>query len=139
MTYDDIIPFLERNHEAVVVTRRRSSAAQMSIVTCGPYDGGVAFTTTADRAKLPNLTRDLRCSILVAKPDWSGYVVIEGEADIRYADRTDPEELRLALRDVYRAASGREHPDWDGYDRVMVADRRAAIIVRPRHIYGMGV
>ena len=34
--------------------------------------------------------------------------VLEGRAEILSAGSTDPEELRLALRDVYRAASGSE-------------------------------
>ena len=137
MTFEDILPFLEANHRGVVVTFRRSGAAQISIVTCGPYVGGVAFTTTGDRAKLANLRRDPRCTILVSKPDWSSYVAVEGRADIRSPNRTDPEELRLTLREVYRAASGREHPDWDDYDRAMVEENRSAILVRPDHVYGV--
>ena len=139
MTYEDILPFLETHPQAVMVTFRRNGAAQMSIVTCGPYQGGVAFTTTAGRAKLTNLLRDPRCTIMVAKPDWRGYVVLEGTAYVKSTDRTDHEELRLALRDVYRAASGRDHPDWDDYDRAMVHDKRAAIIVRSDKVYGMGI
>ena len=52
------------------------------------------------------------------------------------SDNTDHEVLKLALRDVYRAASGQEHPDWDEYDRAMVDDRRAAVIVVPNSVYG---
>ena len=51
------------------------------------------------------------------------------------ADNTDPEELRQAFRDVYRSISG-EHPDWDDYDRAMVEDRRAVVVVVPERIYG---
>ena len=137
MNYNDILPFLEANHHAVVVTFRRSGAAQTSIVTCGPYQGGVAFTTTGDRVKLANLRRDPRCTILVSRPDWSSYIVVQGSADIRWSDRTDPEQLKLALREVYRACAGKEHPDWEDYDRAMAQVRRAAIIVRPEHIYGV--
>ena len=60
MTYNDILPFLDSNHNAMVVTFRRDGSAQTSIATCGPYQGGVAFTTTADRAKLANLRRNPR-------------------------------------------------------------------------------
>ncbi len=138
MAYEEILPFLEAHHEAVMVTFRKNGAAQMSIVTCGPYQGGVAFTTTEGRAKLANLLRDPRCAIMIAKPDWWGYVVLEGTADVKSAGRTDPEELKLALRDVYRTAADKEHPDWKDYDRVMVRDKRAAVIVRPDRVYGMG-
>ena len=139
MTYQDALPFLEANHNAVVMSKRRDGAAQMSIVTCGTYGGGVAFTTTAGRAKLANLKRDPRCTILVARPDWSRYVVVEGTADVRWSGGGDPELLRTTLREVYRAASGRDHPDWDEYDHAMVEDRRAAVIVMPERVYGAGM
>jgi PPOX class probable F420-dependent enzyme len=128
--------FVQQNHFGVVSTFRRDGAVQMSLVTCGPFRDGVAFTTTAGRAKLANLNRDPRCSILVSQQDWWGYVVLEGDARILDRSNTDPEELRLALRDVYRAASGQEHPDWNDYDRAMVKDRRAVVIVQPKRIYG---
>ena len=108
----------------------------MSIVTVGAYRDGVAFTTTEDRAKLNNLKRNPRCSILVSKDNWWGYVVLEGNAQVLSADNTDADELRQALRDVYRSASGTEHPNWDEYDQAMVDDRRAAVVVVPDHVYG---
>ena len=46
------------------------------------------------------------------------------------------QELKLALRDIYRAAAGKEHPDWDEYDQAMRDDRRSAVYVVPEHIYG---
>ena len=128
--------FVSENHRAVLTTFRRNGAAQMSIVTTGAYSDGVAFTTTEDRAKLANLKRDPRCSLLVSHESWWGYVVLEGRARVLSPDNTDADELRLALRDVYRAASGEEHPDWDEYDRAMVDDRRAAVVVVPEHVYG---
>ena len=131
--------FVSENHRAVLTTFRRNGAAQMSIITTGAYSDGAAFTTTEDRAKLANLKRDPSCSLLVSHESWWGYVVLEGRARVMSADNTDAEELRQALRDVYRAASGEEHPDWDEYDRAMVDDRRAAVVVVPEHIYGTAV
>lgn len=139
MLSDKVQKFLAQNHQAVLTTFRRDGAAQMSIVTVGAYRDGAAFTTTAGRAKLPNLVRDPRCSLLVSKQDWWGYVVLEGRAQVLAADNTDAAELRQALRDVYRAATGREHPDWDEYDQAMVKDRRAAVVVVPDHVYGTAV
>ena len=131
--------FVSENHRAVLTTFRRNGAAQMSIVTTGAYSDGAAFTTTEDRAKLANLKRDPRCSLLVSHESWWGYVVLEGRARVMAPDNTDAEELGQALRDVYRAASGEEHPDWDEYDRAMVDDRRAAVVVVPEHVYGTAV
>ena len=112
----------------------------MSIITVGAYRAGAAFTTTDDRAKLMNLKRNPRCSLLVAQDSWRSYVVLEGQAQVLAADNTDAEELKHALRDVYRSASGgKEHPDWDDYDRAMVEDKRAAVVVVPDRVYGTAV
>lgn len=108
----------------------------MSIVSVGPYGDGIAFTTTAGRAKLANLKRDPRCSLLVSQEDWWVYVVVEGRATVMSLENTDAGELRLALRDVYRAAAGKEHPDWEEYDEAMREQRRSVVIVVPERIYG---
>ncbi len=136
MLDDKVKDFVSANHQAVLTTFRANGAAQMSIVTVGSYGDGVGFTTTEDRAKLHNLVRDPRCSLLVSKSDWWGYVVLEGRAKVLRRGESDDDELRDALRGIYRAASGQEHPDWEDYDRAMVSDRRAAIIVIPNHVYG---
>ena len=136
MLDDKVKDFVSANHQAVLTTFRANGAAQMSIVTVGSYCDGVGFTTTEDRAKLHNLVRNPRCSLLVSKSDWWGYVVLEGRAKVLRRGESDDDELRDALRGIYRSASGQEHPDWEDYDRVMVSDRRAAIIVIPDHVYG---
>ena len=128
--------FVSSNHNAVLTTFRRRGAVQMSIVTAGPFREGGAFTTTADRAKLHNLRRDPRCSLMVAEASWSSYVVLEGRAEIMSSGATDAEELRLALREVYRAAAGKEHPDWEEYDQAMIDERRSVVLVLPDHLYG---
>jgi PPOX class probable F420-dependent enzyme len=47
----------------------------------------------------------------------------------------DAERLRLLLREIFRAAGG-AHDDWDSYDRVMAAERRAAVLITPERLYG---
>ena len=136
MLPENVIEFVSANHQAVLTTFRRDGAAQMSIVTVGPYGDGAGFTTTEDRAKLHNLDRNPRCSLLVSKSDWWGYIVLEGHARLLRRGESDETELRDALRGIYRSASGQEHPDWDEYDQAMIDDRRAAVIVVPERIYG---
>ena len=82
MLAEKVRQFVSRNHRAVLTTFRRTGAAQMSIIVVGPYREAVAFTTTADRAKLANLKRDPRCSLLVSQDNWWGYVVLEGQAQL---------------------------------------------------------
>ena len=136
MLPDSVRKFAAENHQAVLTTFRKSGDAQMSIVTVGPYGDGIAFTTTGRTVKLANLKRDPRCSLLVSRDNWWGFFVLQGRANVMFSDNTDREVLRLALRDVYRAASGQEHPDWDEYDQAMVDDRRAAVVVVPDRVYG---
>ena len=49
--------------------------------------------------------------------------------------RTDSSEpWGLLLRDIFRAAGG-SHEDWDEYDRVTAAERRAAVLITPGQVY----
>ncbi len=130
------LKFMAENHNAVLSTYRRDGATQMSIVTTGPYKDGVAFSTTENRAKLRNLERNPRCSLLVAQDNWWGYVVLEGVAEIISLKTTGAHELRDAMRDVYRAAAGKEHPNWDEYDEVMRQENRVGVVVIPNKTYG---
>ena len=135
MISEKVRTFLKENHHAVLTTFRANGGAQMSIVLCGLYKDGVAFTTPADRAKLANLKRNQRCSLLVAQPDWWGYVTMEGQARIMSPQNTNSAELIQALRDVFVACSGSEHPNWKEYDQAVQDERRSVVIIEPESIY----
>ena len=139
MLEDNLKRFVAENRRGVLTTFRRDGSAQMSIITCGPLQDGVAFSTTEERAKLKNLRRNSQCSLLVARENWSAYVVLQGHARLLSPNNSDPDELRLALREVYRTAAAAEHPNWEEYDQAMTEQRRSAIIVVPDHIYGGNV
>jgi len=139
MLSDNVKKFTTENHQGVLTCFRRNGMPQMSIVTCGAYRDGVAFTTTADRAKLINLKRDSKCALMVSKEDWRAYVVLEGRATIISPETNGADELREALRGVYRAATNEDHPNWEEYDQAMVDDRRSAVIVVPDSVYGTAV
>ena len=128
--------FLNYNNDAVLSTFRKNGAVQLSIVTVVYYKGGACFTTTSDRAKFYNMKRDPRCSLLISGSDWRPYVVLEGTADIYFTDNTEENILKHVLRDVYRSAAKKEHPDWDEYDQAMKDDNRAAIVIVPDKVYG---
>ena len=128
--------FVSEKHNAVLSTFRASGSIQMSIVTVGPMLGGAAFTTTVGRAKLSNLRRNPQCSLLISGDAWSPYVVLEGSAKLYEESTTEPNKLRLILRDIYRNASGKEHPDWPEYDKAMVKDGRAAVVIITEELYG---
>ena len=138
MEFQEIRPFLESNHRGVVTTFQPDGATHASILVCGAYQDNVAFVSIRGRsAKVRNLRRDPRCTVLAVMADWSSYVVVEGQARLLDASNTDAEELRLLLRDVYRACGSKEHPDWEEYDEVMRRQRAVVVFLRPDHIYGL--
>jgi hypothetical protein len=50
---------------------------------------------------------------------------------------TDPDALRILLRDVFTAAGG-THDDWAEYDRVMAEQGRTVVFVAPTRVYSNG-
>ena len=76
------------------------------------------------------------CFVLRAGWQW---VAAEGPAEIigpdDHVEGIGPERLRLLLREIFTAAGG-THEDFDEYDRVMAADRRAAVLITPSRVFG---
>ena len=135
MQFNDALEFLGREHSAVVTTHGRSGRAQSTIVRAGPFEGGMTFVVRGATVKLANLRRDPRCTVLTVSPDWRKYVTVEGGATVHAPDNTDPEELRLRLRSAFSAAGG-THDDWEEFDRTMLEEGRAVILVAPERVYG---
>ena len=136
---DDLDRLLEQNSVVVFTTFRRDGMPQQSLVTVGKLDGGLVFTTRSGSAKARNLARDPRCAMMLVSPDRRAFAALDGKAKAQGAHNTDADALRVRLREVYRAAAGKEHPDWDEYDRVMVEQGRIAVLLRPDRIVGQGV
>jgi PPOX class probable F420-dependent enzyme len=115
--------FLRENENAVLATWRRDGRLQMSPVTVGLDGAGRAIISSRETAyKVRNLRRDPRAALCVFVEAFTGpWVQIEGTAEVV----SGPEAVE-PLVDYYRRLAG-EHPDWDDYRRVMLADRRALI------------
>ncbi|MDT7657245.1 MAG: hypothetical protein QOF38_1960 [Pseudonocardiales bacterium] len=128
----------------VVSTARADGTVQSSVVNAGvlphPDTGDqVVGLVTYGRAKLANLrARPWLTVTFRSGPRW---LAVEGTTTIIGPDDPHPgidgEALRLLLREVFTAAGG-THDDWDGYDRAMVEQRRAAVLVTPTRIYSNG-
>jgi PPOX class probable F420-dependent enzyme len=87
--------------------------------------------------KLANLRERPRISV-VLRVGWR-WAAVEGPAQIIGPDDPEegigPERLRLLLREIFIAAGG-AHDDFDEYDRVMAAERRAAVLITPDRVFG---
>ena len=55
MEFNEAVPFLEEQHNAIVTSIGPSGAAQATIVRAGPYQGKMAFVVRGDTVKLKNL------------------------------------------------------------------------------------
>ena len=137
MEFSEIQPFLETQHRGVVQTLQRNGAVQCSIVVCGHHQGNLAFVSVRGRsAKVRNLRRNPQCTVLAVDPNWRTYVVVEGPATLLDRRNTDHEELRVKLRELFRACGDRDHPNWEEYDRAMVEQDAVGVLVRPERVYG---
>lgn len=138
MEFEDVRPFMENNHRGVITTRRRNGATQTSIVVCGAYKGNAAFVSVrGSSAKVRNLRRDPNCTVLAVTDDWRSFAAVEGQARLFDAANTDAEELRVLLREVYRACGDKDHPDWEEYDSAMVQQEAVVVLVTPERVYGL--
>jgi PPOX class probable F420-dependent enzyme len=126
---------------AVISTARADGTIQSSLVNAGvladPDNGQqvVGFVTYGP-AKLANLRARPQVTVTF-RAGWE-WAAVEGRARIIGTDDpapgVDAERLRLLRREVFTAAGG-THDDWDEYDRVMAAERRAVVLVTPTRIY----
>jgi PPOX class probable F420-dependent enzyme len=121
----------------VLATIKANGLPQLSPVT--PYydrQADVIYVSmTEGRAKTANLRRDPRAALEVTSADGWEWATAEGGVTIT-GPGTDPHGPEVeALVGHYRAAAG-EHPDWDEYRSVMVADRRVLMTLTVERVYG---
>jgi PPOX class probable F420-dependent enzyme len=137
MDFEETRPFMEKNHRGVVSTHQRNGAMHTNIVVCGVYRGNAAFVTVhGNSAKTRNLRGDPRCTVMAVDGDWRNYVMVEGQAQLLDLRNTPAEDLRVLLREVYRACGDKEHPDWEEYDQAMVRQDAVVVLVKPDRVYG---
>ena len=128
---------------AVVSTLRPDGTVHSSVVNAGVMDHpvhgteAVAFVIRGNAWKRKLFARNGRAS-LVFRSGWSWAGVEEPIDVIGPEDPYDgfrASELPRLLRDVFTAAGG-THDDWVEYDRVMIAERRAACFITPERVLG---
>jgi len=133
------------NGLAVVSTLRPDQTIQASLINAGILDHPatgepVLGFVTYGRVKLANL-RARPAVALTFRDGWK-WATVEGRAELAGPDDrpgwlTGSEQLRMLLRAVFIACGG-THDNWADYDRVMVEQRRTAVLVVPTRIYSNG-
>ncbi|NNE11046.1 MAG: pyridoxamine 5'-phosphate oxidase [Ilumatobacter sp.] len=142
---DDVRSFLSEEHGLAVVSTVQSDGRVLSsVVNAGvanhPTTGepALGFVSAGSAARLAHIRRGSEVSLTVRR-GWR-WVSVTGPAMIVGPDEPgdlDADSISSLLRDVFSAAGG-THENWDEYDRVMRADRRAAVFVDPVRILGNG-
>ncbi|MEY9855260.1 PPOX class probable F420-dependent enzyme [Catenulispora sp. GAS73] len=125
---------------ATLATIKKDGRPQLSVITYA-YDAAeqvIRISITDDRAKTRNLRRDPRATLMV-QPETYKFAVYDGDAELTPVAQKPDDATVDELVELYRAASGKEHPDWDEYRAAMVADKRLVLRIRVTHAYGMGV
>ncbi len=125
MDLADALELFRHNHRAVLATRRRDGRPQMSpIVQAVGNDGLILISTRAGAMKVHNIMRDPRVSICAMNDNFFGkWAQVDGTAKIVAM----PDAMAL-LRFAYVQVAG-EHPNWDEFERDMVAQRRVAVAI----------
>jgi PPOX class probable F420-dependent enzyme len=129
---------------AVVSTLRADATIHSTIVNAGVIDHPESGETvlgfvSAGKVRQANLRARPQISATFRR-GWR-YATVEGRADIAGPDDPqpwlNPETLRLLLREIFTSAGG-SHDDWTDYDRTVLTERRAAVLIRPTRIYAVG-
>jgi len=130
---------------AVVSVVRQGPQVHSSVANAGVLDHPltgekvVGLVIAGGARKLGYLRVQGRATVTL-RAGW-GWATAEGPIELIGPDDPapgiDPERLRLLLREIFTAAGG-THDDWDEYDRVMAAERRTAVLLKPERVYGVG-
>jgi PPOX class probable F420-dependent enzyme len=137
MTLDEAFTLVAAHDKGVLVTLKRDGRPQLSnIVYATSPDRSVRISVTDKRSKTNNLRRDPRASLHVTREDFYAYVVLEGTVALSPVAAAPDDAVVDELVDMYRLLRG-EHPDWDEYRSVMVAEGRVVATLAAERAYGM--
>jgi PPOX class probable F420-dependent enzyme len=126
MEIEKALAHFRENHRSVLATRRADGRPQLSpVVHAVGNDGRVLVSTRARAMKVLNIRRDPRVSICAISDSFFGkWAQIDGEASVVPL----PGAMAL-LRFTYVQIAG-EHPNWEEFERDMVAQQRVIVAIR---------
>jgi PPOX class probable F420-dependent enzyme len=121
---------------------RRNGRPQLSMVNfaldrSSPSAPTVRVSVVDGRAKVANLLRDPRGSLMVTSPDGWSYAVLEGDVEFSPVAAARDDETVNELVELFRTIRGEDHSDWDDYRRAMVQDGRRILRLRVTRVYGL--
>ena len=124
---DAMLDFVRPRHHLIVITTRADGTPQASPVTGGvDAEGRIVVASYPERAKVHNLRRNSRCSVLVLSYEFNGaWLQLDGEGEV-----LDLPDALEPLVEYFRVISG-EHPDWDEYRSAMAEQGKVLLRITP--------
>jgi PPOX class probable F420-dependent enzyme len=124
---DEALAFIRQHHRAVVIARRADGTPQPSPVNAAvDRQGRILISTRAMAAKVRNLTRDPRVTVLAVTDGWWGpWVTIDGRAEVVHLPQAE-----AGLIEQARQVMG-EQPDWSAFRRGLIDQERVLIRITP--------
>ena len=130
---------------AVIAVTGPDGNVRPSVTNVGVLDHPVTGTrvvggvVAGGARKLAHLRARPRATA-VLRAGWR-WAAVEGPAELAGPDDPmdgiDAERLRLLLREIFTAAGG-THEDFGAFDRAMVEERRAAVLITPERVFATG-
>lgn len=122
-----LLEFVRDRHHMIVTTWRSDGSVQNSPVSGGiDSQGRVVIATYPERAKVYNVRRNPKASVLVLSDDFGGaWVQIDGTAEV-----LDLPDALEPLVEYFRSIAG-EHPDWDEYRQAMTVQGKCLLRLTP--------
>jgi PPOX class probable F420-dependent enzyme len=102
-----------------------------------PAERTALISTTADRVKARVLRRDPHAALYVPGPHFFAWAVAEGDAEVSDVTTTPGDATGRELLPIYQMLD--EAADPDATFARMVEERRVAIRLRVRRVYGMAL
>ncbi len=130
------------HHLGALAALKRDGRPQLSMVNyafdpAGEHGPTVRVSVVDGRAKVANLRRDPRASLLVTSRDGWSYAVLEGEALLSPVAQAADDATVDELVELFRTIRGEDHPSWDEYRAAMVADARLVLRIHVTRVYGL--
>lgn len=122
-----LLEFIRPRHQMIVTTWRSDGGVQNSPVAGGvDTRGAIVVATYPERAKVHNVRRNGKASVLVLSDDFGGpWAQIDGTADV-----LDLPDAMEPLVEYFRSIAG-EHPDWDEYRHAMTVQGKCLLRLIP--------
>ncbi|SDO82389.1 PPOX class probable F420-dependent enzyme [Nakamurella panacisegetis] len=123
----NLLDFVRPRHNMIVTTWRADGGVQSSPVSGGvDAEGRIVVSSYPERAKVHNVRREGKASVLVLSDDFGGaWVHIDCDAEV-----LDLPEAMEPLVEYFRSIAG-EHPDWDEYRHAMTVQGKCLLRFTP--------